>query len=124
MEIRQAREVMRRSAVIVEDSYDAILLQDLEGRILAWNRAAQRMYGWSESEALAMNISALVPERLREKELTRVQQLIRSETLEPYRTERISKNDGIVKVWLIATALQNEAGQVYAIVTTEREIPA
>jgi two-component system CheB/CheR fusion protein len=60
---------------------------------------------------------------LQDKERVRVQQLVHSETLEPYRTERISKNDGIVKVWLIATALQNEAGQVYAIVTTEREIP-
>jgi two-component system CheB/CheR fusion protein len=124
MEQRQAREMMRRSAAIIEDSYDAILLQDLEGRIMAWNRAAQRMYGWSESEALAMNVRALVPEGLQKKELARVQQLVRSETLEPYRTERISKNDGIVKVWLIATALQNEAGQVYAIATTEREIPA
>ena len=124
MEQRQAREMMRRSAAIIEDSHDAILLQDLKGRILAWNRSAQRMYGWSESEALAMNVSTLVPEGLQENELARVQQLIRSEILEPYRTERISKNNGIVKVWLIATALQNEGGQVYAIVTTEREIPA
>ena len=122
MEIRQAREMMRRSAAIIQDSHDAILLQDLEGRILAWNRAAQRMYGWSETEALAMNIRTLVPAGLQEKELARVQQLIGSEVLEPYRTERIAKDGGIVKVWLIATALLNEAGQVYAIVMTEREI--
>ena len=124
LEQRQAREMMRRSAAIVEDSYDAILLQNLEGRILAWNRAAQRMYGWSETEALTMNISALVPAGLQKRELARIQQLVRSEILESYRSERIAKDGGIVKVWMIATALMNEAGDVYAIATTERAIRA
>ncbi len=124
MEVRQGREMMRRSAAIVENSYDAILLQDLEGRILSWNWAAQRMYGWSEAEALTMNIRSLVPTGLQEKALAIIQQLIHSDILEPYNTERIAKDGRIVKVRMIATALINEAGEVYAIATTERAIPA
>ena len=46
----------------------------------------------------------------------------RAEVLEPYRTQRIAKDGRIVEVWLTATALVNETGEVYAIATTEREI--
>src|SRR5437879_1763805 len=48
------------------DSDAAILMQDLTGRILAWNGGAQRLYGYSEGEALKLNIDALVPEKARE----------------------------------------------------------
>jgi two-component system CheB/CheR fusion protein len=106
--------------VLVRDAHDAVLMQDMEGRILAWNPAAERMYGWRESEALDMNIRALIPEGLQEEAMKRVQQLSRNDTLEPIRTQRVAKDGTAVEVWLTATALVNEAGQVYAISTTER----
>jgi two-component system CheB/CheR fusion protein len=57
-EILKDTESMRRLAMVVHDSSDAITLQDLEGRILSWNPKAESVYGWSEAEALTMNISA------------------------------------------------------------------
>jgi two-component system CheB/CheR fusion protein len=126
-EMKKAREALRdsetlrRLAVMVQNAYDAIKVQDLEGRILAWNPAAERMYGWSEAEALAMNIRDLIPESRRAEALTHMQQLSQAEVLEPYRAQRIAKDGRIVEVWLTATALVNEAGEVYAIATTERE---
>ena len=62
-------EALRRLAVVVRDAHDAITVQDLEGRILAWNPGAERMYGWSEAEALTMNIRDLIPEGQREEAL-------------------------------------------------------
>jgi len=125
-EIRRMRDALRKAndlhrlAVVVRDSHDAILLQDTEGRILAWNPAAERLYGWNESEALDRNICEMIPEELREKALERIQQLSRNDLLEPYRSQRIAKDGTVVEVWLTATALVNDAGQVYAIATTER----
>ena len=125
-EIKQAREALKKAndllrlAVVVRDANDAILLQDLEGRILAWNPAAVMLYGWSESEGLHMNIRELIPEGLREEEFERIRQLSRKDKLEPYRTQRIAKDGAVVEVWLTATALFNETGQQYAISTTER----
>ena len=87
---------------------------------MSWNPAAVRMYGWYETEALQRNIRELIPEGLREADITRVQQLSRKEVLEPYRTQRIAKDGAVVEVWLTATALLNEVGEVYAIATTER----
>jgi two-component system CheB/CheR fusion protein len=62
----------------------------------------------------------LIPEWLKENESKRVQQLIRNDLLEPYRAERLTKAGTVVEVWLTATALLDEAGQVYAIATSER----
>jgi two-component system CheB/CheR fusion protein len=78
------------------------------------------MYGWSEAEALAMNVRDLVPEKQREESLAMVKQLARAEVLEPCCTQRIAKDGQTVDVWLTATALVNAAGEAYALVTTER----
>ncbi len=127
-EMRNARaargdsEALRRLAAVVRDANDAVTVQDFEGRILAWNPAAQRMYGWSAAEALAMNIRDLIPERAREAELAAVRRQSRGAVLEPHRIQRIAKDGRMVEVMLTATALVNDAGEAYAIATTEREI--
>ena len=104
----------------MRDAHDAITVQDLEGRILAWNPGAVRMYGWSEAEALALNVRDRIPPQRHEQELGKVSQLGLAEILEPYRTQRITKDSAIVEVCVTSTALVNEAGQMYAIATTER----
>ncbi len=120
--IRKDFESMRRLALVVYDLNDAITLQDLMGHILAWNQKAEIMYGWSEAEALTMNISSMSPDSLKEKELAILNKLISTEVLEPYHTQRLAKDGQIMEVWLTATPLVNETGEVYAIATTEREI--
>ena len=95
-------------------------MQDLDGRILAWNPGAVRTYGWTEAEALNMNIGALVPEGRKDEALAVVQRLSRAEVLEPHRTQRLTKDGRIVNVTLTATALVSDHGAVYAISTTER----
>ena len=95
-------------------------MQDLDGRILAWNPGAVRLYGWSEAEALVMNVRDRIPEGLREDALAKMHQLSQAEILEPYLTQRITKEGALVEVSMISTALVNEVGQMYAIATTER----
>ena len=119
--LHAANEVLRL-AVVVRDAHDAITVKDLEGRILAWNPGAVRMYGWSEAEALKMNVCDRIPPAQREQEVAKLKQLSRAEILEPYRTQRLTKSGGIVEISMIATALLNEAGRMYAIATTERAI--
>ena len=119
-EALQNAETLRRLAVVVTDSSDAILVQDLEGRILSWNPGASRLYGWSEAEALTMNIRELIPRAGRDEALTLIRQLSRTEVLRPYQMERIAKDGRILRVSLTATALVNDDGEMYAVATTER----
>jgi len=115
-------EALRRLAVVVHDAYDATTVQSLDGHILVWNPAATRMYGWSESEALTMNVGDLIPESQREEAVATMRQLSRAEILKPYRMQRVTKDGRIVEVMITATTLVNETGNVYAITTTERSI--
>jgi two-component system, chemotaxis family, CheB/CheR fusion protein len=115
-------EADRRLAVVVRDSNDAVTVQDLEGRILAWNPEAERMYGWSEAEALTMNVRDLIPKCFHEETLAVVRKLVRAAALAPYRTQRITRDGRTLEVMLTASALLNAAGEVYAITTTEREL--
>jgi PAS domain-containing protein len=49
-------EEARRLAVLLRDSNDAIVVFDFQGNIISWNQGATQLYGWSENEALQMNI--------------------------------------------------------------------
>jgi len=129
-EVVRARESLRatnellRLAVVVRDAHDAILVQDLSGRITAWNPGAVRMYGWSEVEALGMNTADRIPAPLREMALARVHQLSQARVLEPCLTHRIAKDGSVLEVSLISTALVDHTGRMYAIATTERAVEA
>ncbi len=118
-ELGKANRLLRL-AVVVRDAYDAVTVQDLNGLIIAWNPGAVRMYGWSEDEALLMNVSDRIPEALRKKELAKMVNLGKGKIMKPYRTQRLTKKGTAVEVWIMATALINETGQMYAVATTER----
>jgi two-component system CheB/CheR fusion protein len=111
---------LRNTVGALRDARDAITVQDLEGRILAWNPGAVRMYGWSEAEALGMNVRTLIPEGEWATAAAMVERLSRSEVLETYRTRRLTKSGKVVEVTLTATALLNATGSVYAVSTLER----
>ncbi len=119
--LRKAND-QHRLAIVLSDAYDAITAQDLDGRILAWNPAAEKMFGWSESEALQMNVRELIPEERWEQELSRIQQLSRAETLEPYHTQRVTKDGTVLDIYMTSTAVLDGAGKIYAITTTERSM--
>jgi len=93
--LQKANDLLRLAALVVSDAHDAVVLQDMEGRVLIWNPAAERMYGWSESDALQMNIRELIPEGLRDEALQRVQQMSQADIIKPYRTQRIAKKTAL-----------------------------
>ncbi len=125
-EIVRTRETLHaanelvRLAVVVRDANDAITVQDLEGRIIAWNPGAVRIYGWTEAEALRMHVRDRIPPELREDALATLTRLSRAEILEPYDTQRLTKEGKVVSVVMVSTALLDDSGQMYAIATTER----
>ena len=116
----EAANNLARLAVVVRDAHDAITVQDLQGQTLAWNPAATRMYGWSEAQALTMNVQKRIPPALRARAIEHLLQISSSEKLEPYCTQRLTESGASVEVWITATALLDKQGQMYGVSTTER----
>lgn len=121
--LHKANDLLRL-AVVVRDASDAITVQDFSGRTLAWSPGAVRLYGWSEAQALQMNVHERIPESQREGALTKLASLSRAEVLQPYRAQRLTSTGAVLEVYIISTALLDANGKVYAIATTERERPA
>jgi PAS domain S-box-containing protein len=115
-------EILHRLAVVVRDANDAITVFDLQGRILAWNPAAEKMYGWSEADALAMNIREIVPNDKRAEYDVFVEKLARGEIIETFETQRVTKAGQVLDVRLTVTALVDAQGKPHAIATTERNV--
>lgn len=59
-ELNQAQRQTEEQAALLNKTQDAILVRDLKGKILFWNKGAERIYGWTAEEALGKNIGTLV----------------------------------------------------------------
>jgi two-component system CheB/CheR fusion protein len=119
---KRVKADLRRLATVVKDSNDAITVQDLDGRILAWNRGATRMYGYSEEEALAMNVERLVPEEARSDARSLLKSIKRGEEIASVVVKRRTKDGRTLDVGLTTTKLIDDRGAPVAVATTERDI--
>jgi len=120
---REAEEASRM-VTVVRDSNDAITIQNFAGRITAWNRGAELMYGYGEAKALQMNIERLTaPGKVEEqKDFTR--RLVAGEAITSLETQRVTKDGRILDVWMTVTKLVDHAGKPIGIASTERDITA
>jgi PAS domain S-box-containing protein len=113
---------LRQLATLVRDSNDAITVQDFAGNILEWNKGAEKMYGWSEAEALGKNIREIVPPDKSDEALLFINNIAKGKEVKSFETKRMTADGRILDVWLTATALLNEEGVPAAVATTERDI--
>ena len=119
--IKETELKLVRLATILNDSNDAITLQNLDGDILSWNKGAERLYGYTEKQATKMNILELIPQS-RQNETKQFMKKLRSGKLTtPLKTERIKKNGDIAKIWLTVTPVTVQ-GNIVQIATIERDL--
>lgn len=111
-----------RIATILRDSNDAITVQDTNGNILAWNFGAVQIYGYTEEEALKLNIRDLIPERHRSESDSFLTKIKNGEIVKSFETKRITKNGCELDIWLTVTALRDQNGLIESFSTTERDV--
>jgi len=54
-------------AEVVRGLADAVLIADADGQIVFWNAAAERLFGWTDAEAVGQRLDLIIPERLRDR---------------------------------------------------------
>jgi PAS domain S-box-containing protein len=115
-------EMQRRLASIVESSDDAIISKTLDGIITSWNKAAERIFGYSAEEMIGRPISLLsMPGE--EAEMTAILKRIRSgERVERHQTLRRHKDGTAVPVSLTVSPIRDEAGKIIGASKISRDI--
>lgn len=112
----------QRLAVLVRDADDAMTLQGFDGRILAWNPAAERIYGYGEAMALSCRIDVLMPEEAMIPHRAMIARMHRRERVAPFVTERLTADGRTLRVLIHPTALLDTNLEPYALATTERVV--
>src|SRR3989339_42094 len=115
-------EKIRWMTMVIQDSNDAIIFQDLNGNILAWNHGAEKIYGHSEVEALSMNIAETIPIEYQEEARKFITSLKNGELVLPLEAKRKTKYGKIVDMLITHTKLITDKGMLAGIVTTGRDI--
>ncbi|HEV2580110.1 MAG TPA: PAS domain S-box protein [Ktedonobacteraceae bacterium] len=121
-ERKKVDERLRTLAAIVESSDDAILSKDLEGTITSWNRAAERIYGYTAEEMVGQPVTLLFP-RGRQDEFTGIMARIRrGERVDHYETQRVSKDGAVLTVSVTVSPVKNSAGVIIGASAIARDI--
>ncbi len=99
-------------AALVNSSRDPIISKDLAGRILSWNRAAVKVFGYEEAEILGQSILRLVPPNFHHEENELQRKLRADEPIDPYETTWVRKDGRNIPVAVIVYPVRNETGNV------------
>jgi PAS domain S-box-containing protein len=111
-----------RLAAIVQSSDDAIISTDLTGTILTWNPAAERMYGFSEAEAVGQSITIVISPELRGEQMQLIARLKNGEHVDHYETVRITKAGKPIDVSLTLSPLKDPTDAIVGISGIVRDI--
>ncbi len=121
-ERKHAEAARSRLAAIVESSTDAIVSKNLDGVITSWNAGAQRIFGYTEAEAVGQRITMIIPAELRDEEIRILQRLRTGEHIQHYETVRVTKQGKKVDVSLTISPMKNSEGRVVGASKIARDI--
>jgi PAS domain S-box-containing protein len=121
-EKKNAEEARFRHAAIIESSQDAIASGTLDGIIVSWNAGAQRMYGYTEKEAIGKPITILVPPELPDEENKILETLKAGGRIEHFETVRVTKTGERINVSLTISPIKDASGRIVGISGIARDV--
>jgi len=121
-EEKEVEKIRNYLATVVKQSNDAIYLHDNEGKIISWNEGAEKIYGYSEEEALRMKIWNIIPEYMQPEIESMMNSILEGKKIESLGTQRITKHGKMVDVLLSASVISDLGNHQKSIVITERDI--
>ncbi|MCJ2179543.1 PAS domain S-box protein [Novosphingobium sp. 2580] len=109
-------------AAIVESSDDAIVGKALDGRILSWNAAAERIFGWPADEIIGRNVRTLIPQDRLDEEDAIIARISRGERMPSFETLRQRKDGSLVSVAVTVSPVRDAEGRVVAASKIARDM--
>lgn len=121
-EAKRVEAAALRLAAIVESSDDAIVSKDLNGVILSWNEAAERLFGYRAEEVIGQPVTVLIPERSQDEEPEILRRIRRGERIEHYETIRRRKDGSLVDISLTVSPIKDAKGTIIGASKIARDI--
>ncbi|HYQ88527.1 MAG TPA: PAS domain S-box protein [Candidatus Binatia bacterium] len=118
----QSQEDRARLAAIVESSDDAIIGQTLEGVVTTWNRAAERLYGYTAAEAIGNPITLTVPPERRDEIRDYLSRVRHGERVDHIETVRVRKDGSRIDVSITVSPIRDDAGTIIGLSKSARDI--
>jgi len=109
-------------ASIVELSDDAIISKRLDGRILGWNRAAEKLFGYRKSEMIGRPITKIIPRNRLAEERLILKRLRRGDRVDHFETVRLRKGGRPVEVSISVSPIRDTAGRIIGACKIARNI--
>jgi len=120
--IKLAEDGLRAAAAVVQDSADSIVGQDMNGRILSWNRAAEETYGYAAREAIGQPATMLVPSERSEEQQRLVASVQQGVAVKNHETVLKRKDGTRVDVALTLSPVRDREGRFVGISTIARDV--
>jgi len=111
-------------AAVVESSDDAIVAKDLNGTILAWNDAAERIFGYRAEEVIGRPITILLPPDRLQEEATVLAALRSGRRIDHYETERVRKDGARLRISLSVSPIRDASGNIVGAAKIARDVTA
>jgi PAS domain S-box-containing protein len=109
-------------AAIVDSSEDAIVSKTLEGIITSWNASAERLFGYTASEAVGQHISFIIPLNRRDEETVIIERIRRGERIEHFDTVRVRKDKTQLDISLTISPVRDASGKIVGASKIARDI--
>lgn len=109
-------------AAIVESSDDAIISKRLDGRIVSWNRGAERLFGYTADEAVGQQISMIIPPDRLDEEVMIIDRLRKGERIEHYETVRVTKDGRQLDISLTISPVRDASNRIVGASKVARDI--
>lgn len=119
---KEAAEVNNRLAAIVECSDDAIISKNLDGIITSWNKGAERIFGYSELEALGRPVTMLMPPERVNEEPSILERIARGERIDHYETVRRRKDGKLLNISITVSPVRNGDGEIVGASKIARDV--
>jgi PAS domain S-box-containing protein len=119
---KKAEERSAKLAAIVESSDDAIIGKTLEGIITSWNRGAEQMFGYKESDMIGQSVMTLIPQDRQDEEPVIISKLKNGESVDHFETLRITREGKLIDVSLTISPIRDAAGTIIGVSKIARDI--
>ena len=121
-ERKKAEETVQKLASIVEFSEDAILGKSMDGKITSWNRAAEKMYGYTRGEVVGRDLSFLVPPGRQAEIQAIMERVLSGQPIECLETQRLTKTGSAIDVSLSVSPIKDASGHIAGASAIARDI--